>query len=185
MNLETTISSIKGIGSRKAEALAEVGIITRGDLLEHFPRRYLDRSTVTFTTELRKDANATVVGKISSTQMRRGKRRSYFEMVVADERGFLKCRWFNGANWIQKRFNKGDIVAVSGKVDFYGGFQMVHPDFDILSEEGTNPINTGIIVPLYPSGQKLQSSGLDSRGFRRILRPLMDGIEQGDRKSVV
>jgi ATP-dependent DNA helicase RecG len=98
-------------------------------------------------------------------------------MVVADERGFLKCRWFNGAKWIQKRFNKGDVVAVSGKVDFYGGFQMVHPDFDILSEEGTNPINTGIIVPLYPSGQQLQSAGLDSRGFRRLLRPLMEGIE--------
>lgn len=177
MNLETHISSLKGVGSRKTEALAEVGIFTRGDLLEHFPRRYLDRSTVTFTTDLRRDTSATVVGKVSGSQMRRGKRRSYFEMVVADERGYLKCRWFNGAHWIQKRFKKGDVVAVSGKVDFYGGFQMVHPDFDILSEEGTNPINTGIIVPLYPSGQKLQSAGLDSRGFRRLLRPLMEGIE--------
>ncbi len=179
MKLETQISSLKGVGSRKTEALAEIGIFTRADLLEHFPRRYLDRSTVTFTTDLRKDVNVTVVGKVSGTQMRRGRKRSYFEMVVADERGFLKCRWFNGAHWIQKRFKKGDIVAVSGKVDFYGGFQMVHPDFDILSEAGANPINTGIIVPLYPSGQKLQSAGLDSRGFRRLLRPLMAGIESG------
>lgn len=177
MQHETPISTLKGVGSRKAEALAEVGLLTVNDLLEHFPRRYLDRSTVTFTTDLRKDANATIVGKVTGTQMRRGRKRSYFEMVVADERGFLKCRWFNGAKWIQNRFKKGDVVAVSGKVDFYGGFQMVHPDFDILSEEGTNPINTGIIVPLYPSGQKLQSAGLDSRGFRRLLRPLMDGIE--------
>jgi len=177
MSLDTQLNAIKGVGSRKAEALAEINIFTTADLLEHFPRRYLDRSTVTFTTDLQKDAKATVVGKISGTQMRRGKRRAYFEMVVADERGFLKCRWFNGANWIQKRFKKGDIVAVSGKVDFYGGFQMVHPDFDILSEEGTNPINTGIIVPLYPSGQNLQSAGLDSRGFRRLLHPLMEGIE--------
>ena len=69
------------------------------------------------------------------------------------------------------------MVAVSGKIDFYGGFQMVHPDFDILNEEGTNPINTGIVVPLYPSGQKLQAVGLDSRGFRRLLRPLVEGIE--------
>jgi len=68
-------------------------------------------------------------------------------------------------------------VAVSGKVDFFNGFQLVHPDFDILSEAGSNPINTGIIVPLYPSGQLLQSAGLDSRGFRRILRPFVEQIE--------
>ncbi|MCF7823929.1 MAG: ATP-dependent DNA helicase RecG [Candidatus Marinimicrobia bacterium] len=177
MQPDTPISSLRSVGSRKTDALAEIGIHTMADLLEHFPRRYLDRSTVTFTTDLRKDMNATVVGKVTGTQMRRGRKRSWFEMVVADERGFLKCRWFNGAKWIQKRFNKGDVVAVSGKVDFYGGFQMVHPDFDVLSEEGTNPINTGMIVPLYPSGQNLQSAGLDSRGFRRLLRPLMDGIE--------
>ncbi len=177
MRHDTQISSLRGVGTRKAEALAEVGLFTVNDLLEHFPRRYLDRSTVSYTNDLRKDKQATIVGKVTGTQMRRGRKRSYFEMVIADERGFLKCRWFNGANWIQKRFKKGDVVAVSGKVDFYGGFQMVHPDFDVLNEEGTNPINTGIIVPLYPSGQKLQAAGLDSRGFRRLLRPLVDGLE--------
>ena len=177
MQQDALISSLKGVGSRKVEALNEAGLFSVNDLLEHFPRRYLDRSTVSYTTDLQKDKQATVVGKVTGSQMRRGRKRSYFEMVVADERGFLKCRWFNGANWIQKRFKKGDVVAVSGKVDFYGGFQMVHPDFDILNEEGTNPINTGIVVPLYPSGQKLQSAGLDSRGFRRLLRPLVDGIE--------
>jgi len=177
MRHDALISSLKGVGTRKVEALNEAGLFTINDLLEHFPRRYLDRSTVSYTTELQKDKQATVVGKVTGSQMRRGRKRSYFEMVVADERGFLKCRWFNGANWIQKRFKKGDMVAVSGKVDFYGGFQMVHPDFDILNEEGTNPINTGIVVPLYPSGQKLQAVGLDSRGFRRLLRPLIEGIE--------
>lgn len=177
MRHDAMISSLKGVGPRKVEALNDAGLFTLNDLLEHFPRRYLDRSTVSYTTDLQKDQQATVVGKVTGTQMRRGRRRSYFEMVVADERGFLKCRWFNGAKWIQKRFKKGDVVAVSGKIDFYGGFQMVHPDFDILNEEGTNPINTGIVVPLYPSGQKLQSAGLDSRGFRRLLRPLVEGIE--------
>ena len=177
MQHDALISSLKGVGPRKVEALNEAGLFSVNDLLEHFPRRYLDRSTVSYTTELQKDKQATIVGKVTSTQMRRGRKRSYFEMVVADERGFLKCRWFNGAKWIQNRFKKGDVVAVSGKIDFYGGFQMVHPDFDILNEEGTNPINTGIVVPLYPSGQKLQSAGLDSRGFRRLLRPLVEGIE--------
>lgn len=184
MDLNAKITTLRYVGDRRAEALHEIGVFTISDLLEHYPRRYLDRSTVTFTTDLQKDVDATVVGQVTGSQMRRGRKRSYFEMVVADERGFLKCRWFNGANWIKKRFNKGDIVAVSGKVDFYGGFQMVHPDFDVLSDEGSNPINTGIIVPLYPSGQKLQAAGLDSRGFRRLLRPLMDDISSAIQESL-
>ena len=177
MDLSTRVTYLKGVGPRRAEALEEYGILTLSDLLNHFPRRYIDRSTVTPVNRLQVDAQVTVVGRVTGTRMARGKRRRYFEMVLTDEQGFLKCRWFNGANWMQKRFKKNDIVAVSGKVDFFNGFQLVHPDFDILSQEGSNPINTGIIMPLYPSGQVLQNAGLDSRGFRRILRPFVDQIE--------
>jgi len=178
MDLTTRVTYLKGVGTRRAEALEDFGIITLEDLLLHYPRRYVDRTTVIPIGSLEVDQQATVVGRVTGTRMAKGRRRRYFEMVVTDEKGFLKCRWFNSAQWIQKRFKKGQIVALSGKVDFYGGFQMVHPDFDILSDEGSNPINTGIIMPLYPSGQALQSVGLDSRGFRRILRPFVDQVEQ-------
>ncbi len=176
MDLNTQVTYLKGIGPRRGSALEEYGIHTLRDLLFHLPRRYVDRSTITPINKLQVDQEVTVVGRVTGTRMARGKRRSYFEMVITDEQGFLKCRWFNGAHWVRKRFQKGEIVAVSGKVDFFNGFQLVHPEFDILSEEGKNPVNTGIIVPLYPSGQVLQTVGLDSRGFRRILRPIMDSL---------
>jgi len=76
MQHDAQISSLKGVGSRKVEALAEIGIFTQANLLEHYPRRYLDRSTVTFTSDLRKDFSATIVGKVTGTQMRRGRKRS-------------------------------------------------------------------------------------------------------------
>ena len=57
-----------------------------------------------------------------------------------------------------------------GKVEFYNGYQLVHPEYDKLGEDEREPLNTGAVIPLYPSGQKLKSVGLDSRGFRRIIK---------------
>jgi len=39
----TSIIYLKGVGSKKASILKEVGIVTIDDLFDYFPRRYLDR----------------------------------------------------------------------------------------------------------------------------------------------
>ncbi|MCF7797122.1 MAG: ATP-dependent DNA helicase RecG [Lentisphaeria bacterium] len=178
MDWNSPVKFVKGVGERRARALEQAGITTLGELIYHVPRRYLDRSTISPINQLSVGAEATVVGRVTGAKMVRGKRRPYFQLVLTDDTGFLTCRWFNGAQWLTDRFTKDDVVAVSGKVDFYGGLQISHPDFDILSDDKTNPINTGMIMPLYPSTQALQSVGLDSRGFRRVLKPLMSNLKE-------
>jgi ATP-dependent DNA helicase RecG len=175
MDLSTQISFIKGIGEKRGAVLNELGIVTVENLLHHFPRRYLDRSNILTISKIRIDENVTIVGRVTGHQVKRGRKgRSWLDVVIADETGFLTCRWFHGVQWLQKRFEKDMTIAVSGKVEFFGGFQILHPDFDILSDDTSNPINTGIIVPLYPSTHALQKMGFDSRGFRRILKPIID-----------
>ena len=44
---DTSIKFLKGIGERRAEAFARLGVRTAQDLLWHIPYRYLDASTVT------------------------------------------------------------------------------------------------------------------------------------------
>lgn len=177
MDWNGPVKFVKGIGEQRARALAGIGITTLGELIYHVPRRYLDRSTISRINQLTVGEEATVVGRVTGAKMVRGKRRPYFQLVLTDDTGFLTCRWFNGAQWLADRFNKDDVVAVSGKVDFYGGLQISHPDFDILSDDKSNLINTGMILPLYHSTQALQKVGLDSRGFRRVLRPLMSELK--------
>lgn len=98
-------------------------------------------------------------------------------MIANDGTGFMKCTWFNGAQYIEKIFSVGDEVAFHGKVDFYNGYQMVHPEYDILSDEEREPLHTGAVIPIYPSGESLRSVGLESRGFRRIVRSCLDAFE--------
>ncbi len=180
IRLDTSVQYVKGIGPKRAEILAGADVRTVGDLLAYYPRRYIDRSTLKRISDLKPGDEATVVGRVFSSEIVRG-RTKRFMLLVGDQSGFLHCVWFGGLPYIAKAFKAGDTVAFSGKVTFYRGPQLVHPEFDKISEEGeNNPLHTGGIIPLYPSSEALSQAGLDSRGFRRIFRPLLDSLESAD-----
>ena len=102
-----------------------------------------------------------------------GKRTKRFELILEDPRGgTMKCVWFQGIWWIRKVFEKGDRLAVHGKVQKYGRwFSMTHPDFDKLNDDAA-ALDTGRIVALYPGGQAMDKVGLTSRTVRRIVYDL-------------
>lgn len=176
LKMDTPIQYVKGIGPKRATLLKRVSVETVEDLLTYFPRRYLDRSQLTQIRNLKVGEDATVMGKILSCEMIRGRVNRY-TVMVGDGTGILQCVWFKGVNTISKVFKNGEKVAFNGKVTLYRGPQLVHPEYDKISEEGeSDPVHTGGIIPMYPSTETLSRSGLDSRGFRRILRRLLDQI---------
>ncbi len=177
--LEQDIRYLNGVGSRRADVLAQSGVACVRDLLEYYPRRYLDRTSVTPIRQLRENASpVTVVGTIRVTGVVGGRRGERFEVVVEDDSGApMKCVWFRGVRWISKIFESGERVAFHGKPQRYGGtFSMSHPDFDKLDEEGP-ALETGRIIALYPGSAALTRVGLNSRTFRRIVYDLLK--EQG------
>ncbi len=96
---ETPVKYLKGVGPKKSEALASVGVRSPLDLLYYFPRRYLDRSRI-LKIEDAKSAllipdEVTFVGRIKSLYVKRGGRQFLF-VKLTDETGTLKCVWFNG-----------------------------------------------------------------------------------------
>lgn len=172
--LDTPVQWVSGVGPKRAAVLEAEDITSVRDLIYYFPRRHLDRTTVTKIRDLEKDMSATVVGKVEAGGTRTSKRRKYYQMIINDGTAFLTCTWFNGADYIKRVFSVGDRVAFHGRVDFFNGFQMVHPEYDILSDEESDPLHTGAVIPLYPSTQALKSVGLDGRGFRRIISSALE-----------
>ncbi|MEE2876805.1 MAG: ATP-dependent DNA helicase RecG [Candidatus Neomarinimicrobiota bacterium] len=171
---DTSVQFVKGVGPQRAEVLNSSDVTTALDLLYYFPRRHLDRTSITLIKNLEKGETATVVAKVEAGGMRTARKRKYYQLMVNDGTGFLKCTWFHGANYIERVFTIGDEVAFHAKVDFYNGYQMVHPEYDVLSDDEREPLNTGAVIPLYPSGEGLKKVGLESRGFRRIVRACLD-----------
>ena len=179
---------IKGVGPKRAEALANIGIHSIKDLFSYFPRGYLDRSQIVRITDLKKyiekDEAVTIFAEVFRQEARRMRRsnKMIFMLTVKDESGFLSCVWFEGFYWLKDAFEVGELLALSSvpTLDKLGRPQFIHPQFDRLkSIEEDEPdwsklFNTGGIIPKYPSSAELEKAGLDSRGFRRIIRNAMD-----------
>ncbi len=175
--IESPVQYLKGIGPKKAEVLNSVGIRTIEDILYYLPRKYLDRSTFTPINQLQPNTQATVIGKVEALGVRKG-RKNRFQVILKDKTGFLNLIWFANLKYVQSAFEAEDVVIASGEVSFYNGLQMAHPEFEIISGNGDELIHSGGVIPVYPSTARLRKLNLDSRGFRRILKPFLERVEQ-------
>ena len=175
INLSTSLQYIKNVGPARAKVLSEIGLEDSEDLLYYFPRRHLDRTTVTAISLLKKDMITTIVGKVEACGERKTRKGKLFQAVLSDGTGFLTLLWFNGIPYIKKSIEIGDQFAVHGKIEFYNGLQIVHPEYDKLNIDD-DPLNTGSVIPLYPLTQELQKAGIENRFFRKIIRRMLKEI---------
>ena len=128
--------------------------------------------------------DVTVVGEVQSFSVVGYGAKARFILVLVDHTGSMQCVWFGGVQYWRKAFRIGETIAVSGQPSFYGKtLQLVHPDVDRIStvegESGTGEeiadgqwqktLNTGGLIPLYPSSEELSRVGFDSAGFRRAI----------------
>jgi ATP-dependent DNA helicase RecG len=172
---EEGIQFIRGIGPAKARLLgSEAGIETVEDLLYYPPRRYVDRSAMKKLRDCFVNETVTVGGIIKSAGIA-GRKRAYLEVVIDDGTDMLSGIFFNGINYFLKVFLPGEYVLFSGTVEFYNRKQITHPDYDFVETEShVQSINTGRVIPLYRSTEKLKQGGFDSRGFRKAVRFAID-----------
>ncbi len=184
---EKPVQYVRGIGAKRAAALEQHGIITVKDLLYYFPRAYLDRSTIISIRNLHRylftDRDVTIVGTVGKVELIRGRKgNARLRVAVYDESGVVECVYFGRPQLFQKMFHEGELLALSGRPQFFGRtIQLTHPEFDRLSRSDDDEdidwgkaLHTGSIIPQYRSTEQLKSVKLDSRGFRRILRHLIE-----------
>ncbi len=186
--MSSDIQYIKGIGPVRAAALRAHGIETIKDLVYYFPFDYLDRSRITKIGELPKLVEAgnevTVIGSVfrAETKYTRNRKKIFF-LTIKDETGYLTCVFYGGIDWFRKAFEPDEILAVSSvpELDKYNRVQFIHPEFDRLKTKDEEDetdwnslLHTGAIIPKYSSTEELRNAGLDNRGFRRIIRNLIN-----------
>ena len=175
LTLQTEVQYLKGVGPRRAETLARVGIVTVGDLLQYLPRRYIDRSMITPIGSLTSGTSATIIGKVMGKGMLYG-RTKRLEVMLGDDSGYVPLIWFAGYKYLEKMFNKGDIYAVTGPVTYFQQLQMVHPEIERIEDDDDRLIHTGRIVPVYPSTADLKAGYVTGRVMRQIISRALDMI---------
>ena len=168
MNLNDSISVVIGVGPQRVKVLNGLGVENIKDMLYYFPRRYLDRTTLTPIKDLKKGDQVTLISKVETLGERRIRRGTMFQIIASDVTGLLTLNWFNGVRYVKNLFKVGDKLVISGKVEWYNGFSITHPEIEKLRDD-EDPLKTGKVVPIYPLTQELRSVGLDQRGIRKIL----------------
>ncbi len=150
LEISDSIQWVKGVGPKKAELLSGLNVFTIRDFLYLPPRKYLDRSEIKPIKDIRVNDEVTVEGKVVSVNSRRSRKGKLLcDVSVYDGSGIVVGRWFNQA-WVKNRFKAGDHLFFSGKVEFFRGLYILNPDYEFLTEEETELIHTGRIIPIYP-----------------------------------
>ncbi len=170
LRLDTPVQFLKGIGEKRADALARLGIHSVHDLLHHLPHRYIDASTVTPLAKARVGDDVACIGTVMSKGVlptRKGLR--VFHAVLRDESGLLECAW-PGQAFLDRTFAVGQLVLVAGPIRFYHGRQMAPREYVILGD-ADDPASAGRVLPVYPA-----TEGLSHKQIRVLIDSHLDAL---------
>ncbi len=160
-------------GAPAHEVLAEsLGIVTVGQLLRHYPRRYIDRSATVDIGQLRLGQEATVIGNVASVSSRRTRRgQSMVTVRVYDGTGFVELLYFNQP-WMGTRYRQGSELAVSGQVKSRRGGTVQLGAFEVeeLSGDDADQVHTGRITPVHPATEGVSTKTIRELVFRALER---------------
>lgn len=171
MELNDNITAIKGIGPKKAQALAKLNIKTVEDLMLFFPRDYEDRRNRIKISEMTEGRAAVIKGKVDLAVSDRYKygRKQLLRLLVSDDTGTVEVVFFN-AKYLSSSFKKGDEYVFYGRPRInFGKLQLVHPEFD--REENA----CSGILPVYPLTGGISQK--EMRNWQKSIRALYDSAE--------
>jgi len=160
--LDAPITVISGIGKKYSQTLANLDLTIVNDLLYNFPNRYEDYSKLLPINRLKYGESLSIIGTVETVSHKKTKNKNLniTEIVLTDGTGFLRAIWFNKPYLVDK-FDKGDQLLLSGKIDMYlGRLSMSNPEWEPLEKEH---LHTNRILPVYPL-----TTSLTQRIMRRV-----------------
>ncbi|WP_143959215.1 ATP-dependent DNA helicase RecG [Litoribacter populi] len=170
---DTKIEFLKGVGPQKAELLnKELSIFTFGELLQHYPFRYEDRTKFYKIRHLTPELDQVqVLGRLVRLETIGEGRRKRLVGYFRDETGEMELTWFKGVQWVVKKLTVGAVYIAFGKPNQYGHkFSIAHPELEIYTA-ATEKRNA--FQPVYSTTEKLRAKFLDSKGISKIMEGLL------------
>ncbi len=185
-DLESPLARVRGIGPKLAERLASLGLLVVRDLIQHYPRDYVDYSALRRIEALEAGETATIVATVRRSHgftSPRNPNLSIIELQLQDPTGrikvtrFLAGKRFSNPSYLHgqtRQFPVGATVAVSGLVKS-GPYGVSFQDPLIEVMESTNaPLRSrqiGRLLPVYPL-----TEGLTADRFRSLVETVLPAV---------
>jgi len=170
---DSPVAAVLG-DSKKRDKIEKLGLRTVGDLLDHFPRRYLKTGELSEVAVLEPGQQLTVVGRVARCDLktyndRRSGRTAYrVDVLLATNGPSLKMGFFakhkHTAEWQQRRLPVGEEGVFTGKVGrFRDEWQLTNPEmvmFNATDEADTARLAVERLkglFPIYPATKGVES----------------------------
>ncbi|CAN5185454.1 ATP-dependent DNA helicase RecG [soil metagenome] len=170
---DTSIEFLKGVGPQRAALLQkELKIFTFGDLIQHYPFRYEDRTKFYSVREINEEMPyVQIIGKISGFEVIGLGFKKRLVGHFSDGTGSMDLVWFQGVPWVQQKIKTGIEYVVFGKPNLFGKtFSIAHPEIEPAS---TKSEKGGFLQPVYPLSEKLRTKRIDSKTISKLQQELL------------
>ena len=183
--LDTPLEEVLS-GRLPARLASELSLTTVGELLDHTPRRWVERGELTPIAALPVDAEVTVVARVESVGTRRMRSRAGFivDVTVADPSvegvagASLSMAFFNGHD-AKRRLAPGVTALFQGRTTLYrGAVTLNNPDFALLDDDVAPGEVDVRPVPLYRATGKLPSWTVRSAVARVLAEVDLDAVPE-------
>lgn len=154
------VQYLKGVGPRRSQYLAHLGVNTVFDLLWHIPRAYLDQGKYQMIGDLVPGEKSSILGEVAAVDQRStGRRGSIFKAMVRDRSGMIPAVWFNQA-FLSRIIKPGQQIYLSGRLNIYAGRPEFYvSEYELIEQNGA----ASRILPIYPL-----TDGLNQKALRRL-----------------
>ena len=186
LDLESPLAKVHGIGPKLAERLASLGLLVVRDLIQHYPRDYVDYSALRRIEALEAGETATIVATVRRSHgftSPRNPNLSIIELQLQDPTGrikvtrFLAGKRFSNPAYLHgqtRQYPAGATVAVSGLVKSGPyGISFQDPIIEVM-ESANAPLRSrqiGRLLPVYPL-----TEGLTADRFRSLVEAVLPAV---------
>ncbi len=175
----------KEFGAKVGDALLKLDLVTKEDLLRHYPRRYVERGALTPLEEGQPGESVTYIAEVSSVSSRVA--RSGIQIVsvtISDRTASMDLTFFarrpHLAEYLKRQLRVGTVAMFAGTIKhgFGGRRELTHPEYEVLSgweSEADAAREAARPVPIYAATGALQTWKI-----RDAVRTLLDPLTEAD-----
>ncbi len=191
---------LKGVGPRRAEALATEGLVSYSDVVMYVPRAYVDRRSVNSIAQLRQSQRSastsgneeasgfsamqqqiSIVASVVRAEKRTvGKGRTMLQVDLTDDsQAILQLVFWNQIPYYTKLLQPGQTFVVHGSPQFdtrWNTLSMHHPELELVDEEEIEQYGTGAILPRYRITQGMTQAGITMKLLRSIVDQCLEKV---------
>ncbi len=188
LTLDQPLMYLPGVGPKRSNQLAKLGLETVRDALFYYPRQHIDYAKQVKIADLEAGETVTLVGYVVRCNIftsPKNQKLSIFELWLRDSSGRIKLsRFYAGTRYsnrgwqekMKRQYPQGVAIAASGlvKKNKYG-LTLDNPEIEVLDSSGADikSLKIGRVLPVYPL-----TEGVPADLIRKVVINSMPAIDQ-------